>query len=629
MLSFSIALVLVAPQSNIQTPAVQNMGKLGTWYWRNPGTSVPLDEEDQAPTLEKQGDSYKANVKRLARASAQIRNGRYTSYQVNVDSQRLNIVGDAANEPSLTVDPTNRDHIAVGWRQFDNVTSNFRQAGNGYSLDGGIIWRNHQVFTPGTFRSDPVLVSDSQGKIFYNSLQQTFFTDIFESSNAGIDYLLKGPATGGDKQWMACDQTTSVGQGFLYQAWSTAGNNYNGRQFSRSTNGGTSWLNPINIPGQPIWGTLDVARNGDLYMCGMANTNFSFLRSTNAKIAAQTPTFDRNVNVNLGGAIVYGSTINPAGLLGQCWIATDKSTGPNAGNIYMLCSVGVDTTNPCQVNFRRSTDGGLTWSPIQTINTDPLNQGASHWFGTLAVAPTGRVDVCWYDNRANPTISNSALFMSSSYDGGVTWTPNVQLSPYFNPNIGYPNQNKMGDYMGMVSDSRSSNIAYAATFNNEQDIWFLRVPAAIGFKANATSVSTFQGKYVSGGLSSILDADGTMYSINSAVISGLGSVAAPETYHNIPVTDVGGLAVKVRATTSMSTTAMVWLWNWTTQKYEFKKSLAWPGGSPNESTFTFDSAVEPYIYGNGNVRCLVRFLDPARLGSRSFNAQIDQIQLLY
>jgi hypothetical protein len=44
--------------------------------------------------------------------------GRFTSYQVNVNSFGENIVGDAANEPSITVDPTNPNRMAVGWRQF-------------------------------------------------------------------------------------------------------------------------------------------------------------------------------------------------------------------------------------------------------------------------------------------------------------------------------------------------------------------------------------------------------------------------------------------------------------------------------------------------------------------------------
>src|SRR5690349_8442800 len=58
--------------------------------------------------------------------------GAFTSYQVNVDANGNNITGDAANEPSITVDPTNHDQMAIGWRQFDSVGSNFRQAGWGY-----------------------------------------------------------------------------------------------------------------------------------------------------------------------------------------------------------------------------------------------------------------------------------------------------------------------------------------------------------------------------------------------------------------------------------------------------------------------------------------------------------------
>src|SRR6202040_2109874 len=55
--------------------------------------------------------------------------GPFISHQVNVDANGMNIVGDAANEPSIAVDPTNGNRMVIGWRQFNSVTSNFRQAG--------------------------------------------------------------------------------------------------------------------------------------------------------------------------------------------------------------------------------------------------------------------------------------------------------------------------------------------------------------------------------------------------------------------------------------------------------------------------------------------------------------------
>ena len=52
---------------------------------------------------------------------------------------------------------------------------------------------------------------------------------------------------------------------------------------------------------------------------------------------------------------------NPAGLLGQAWVAVDCSTNQTRGNVYALCSTG-GITNLCDVMFARSTNGGASWS---------------------------------------------------------------------------------------------------------------------------------------------------------------------------------------------------------------------------------------------------------------------------
>ena len=66
--------------------------------------------------------------------------GPFTSFQVNVGANGLNITGDAGNEPSICVDPTNPNRMAIGWRQFNSVASNFRQSGYGYTSNGGTTW---------------------------------------------------------------------------------------------------------------------------------------------------------------------------------------------------------------------------------------------------------------------------------------------------------------------------------------------------------------------------------------------------------------------------------------------------------------------------------------------------------
>jgi hypothetical protein len=408
--------------------------------------------------------------------------GPYTSYQVNVDANGNNRVGDAANEPSICVDRNNPNRLSIGWRQFNSVTSNFREAGFAYTTNGGTRWIAPGVLENNVFRSDPVLNSDTAGRFFYLSLVQNFFDDLWRSITGGQSWTRVGPADGGDKQWFTIDNTNSSGRGFQYQSWSTDGNNFGGRQFTRSTDGGLTWLDPINIPNSPAWGTLDVDSAGNLFIGGVNLTTNRIwcVRSTNAKNGAVVPTFDRSTAVNLGGDIVFGEPINPEGLVGQVFVAVDRSGTSTNNNVYMLASVQPSGfTNGSDVMFARSTNGGITFSAPRRINNDAVNHAKWHWFGTLSVAPSGRIDVVWYDSRNSPNNVTSQLFYSFSIDGGNTWSPNVAVSNLFNPFIGYPNQQKIGDYITVVSDDDSANVAYAATFNGEEDIYYVRIRPAL------------------------------------------------------------------------------------------------------------------------------------------------------
>jgi hypothetical protein len=90
----------------------------------------------------------------------------------------------------------------------------------------------------------------------------------------------------------------------------------------------------------------------------------------------------------------------------------------------------------------------------------------------MSVAPDGRIDVVWLDTRDNSVSNISALYYSNSTDGGATWSINERLSDYFDSHLGWPNQNKMGDYFDMVSDNNGASLAWAATFNGEQDVYY-------------------------------------------------------------------------------------------------------------------------------------------------------------
>lgn len=397
--------------------------------------------------------------------------------QVNVDSNGNNIVGDAANEPSIAVDPTNPDRIVIGWRQFDTTSNNFRQAGYGYSLDGGQTFTFPGVLDPGLFRSDPVLDFDAQGNFYYNSLQGDFSCDVFKITDGGVVWDPEVPAGGGDKQWMRIDRTDGTGAGHNYSYWNSTFSTCPPGDFIRSTDGSNTFENCTIIGPNPRWGTLAVDKDGVLYASGEAfSASALVVKSLTARDPGSTVTWEEPVSVDLDGFLSVGNQVNPVGLLGQLWVDVDISDGPGSGNVYVLASVArISNSDPGDVMFAKSTDGGNTFTTGQRLNTD-AGTSAYQWFGTMSVAPNGRIDVVWLDTRDAPAGTvDSVLYYIYSEDEGETWSDEEVLSAPFDPTIGYPQQDKMGDYFDMVSDNDGAHLAWANTLNGGQDVYYTRI----------------------------------------------------------------------------------------------------------------------------------------------------------
>lgn len=458
-----------------------------------PSPGEPVNHEFIGPIQQKHIDPLPTSVPKnnqTARSAAGVvQVGPWISVQVNVDGAGANIVGDAANEPSIAIDPNDPSRIVVGWRQFDSIASNFRQAGRAYSDDSGATWTAPLPIEAGIFRSDPVLDILPDGTFLYYSLTVDnpnpgdFLCQTFLSTDGGVTFGAAVEAFGGDKAWMVVDRTSSIGNGHVYAAWQSFFNCCGFDTFTRSIDGGLSFEQPVFIPLGPTFGTTDVGPDGEVYVVGVQNagsfdtSTIVFAKTSNARDAGVTPTFELSGVVDMGGTLRLstGSGPNPAGLMGQVQAATDHSNTSTRGNVYILASLDPPGSDPADVMFARSEDGGQTWSAPVVVNDDSVAADNWQWFGAISVAPDGRIDAVWNDTRGSGQFNVSELYYAYSFDAGVTWSQNMPISPIFDSLLGFPNQNKLGDYNDLISDDAGVSIIYAATFNGEQDVYFLHV----------------------------------------------------------------------------------------------------------------------------------------------------------
>jgi hypothetical protein len=417
--------------------------------------------------------------------------------QINVDpGSGEDVIGDAGNEPTLSQSPVDPDVLVCGWREFETISSSSRKAGFAYSYDGGLTWTNGGTLTqpPGfpsnTQQTDPVLEVDSDGVFYYwsevfdPSFGQYVYKSYTDGMTWGTPFPVENPVTSGDKPWIAIDRTGGIGEGNVYGGWTNF--DFSRVCFVRSIDGGETYSPAAAIADQASTQWMlqyAVGPDGEVYAAwrDYDDNSIYVTKSTNAQNPGTTPTFDAlgpggvnglDVRVDSGNDPGF-IDINPVGFH-QIWLDVDRSSGPRRGWTYILWA---DSRNDgSDVYLARSTDGGFSWQTNLRVNDDPMGNGAYQWMVAMDVAPTGRIDAVWYDTRndLSDPFPESELFYSFSVDGGSNWSPNRRISDEFDTMIGYPSQEKIGDYNQVISDSSGVNIVYAATFNGGQDIYFMR-----------------------------------------------------------------------------------------------------------------------------------------------------------
>jgi photosystem II stability/assembly factor-like uncharacterized protein len=310
-----------------------------------------------------------------------------------------------------------------------------------HHTENGHDWASHDPVFP-TAAGDPVVAYDSLGNLYYINMRidggNITGSWVVKSTDNGTTWGTAVSAISGfDKCWIAADQTNGPYQGYVYATMTASG----GGNFSRSTNGGTSWTTTWTFATQTLPGMM-VAVGPD----GNIPGGNVYVVTNSGSSTASTYTFYRSTD---GGATFqFMSSQNWAGYLGLFYngrnsvegvrtrpypfIAADNSNGPYRGRLYCVYATNnpPGNGNKPDIYCRYSTDQGTTWSSEVIINDDPDSENNHNWFPAIwCDVQTGRLYAKWFDSRNSAPLDDSTdVYASYSDDGGITWAPNQRTT---------------------------------------------------------------------------------------------------------------------------------------------------------------------------------------------------------
>lgn len=365
-------------------------------------------------------------------------------------------------EPAVTINPANPSRVVAAYQ--DNVFI-------GYSADAGKTWAAPPDTAPPNYRvsGDVSVAYDKQGHAFvcyiafdklgtvnywaHNATRNGIY--VRRSLDGGAtwekqDYAVaEQPTQPGipfeDKPVIVADTSNGPNSGTLYVGWTRWTLDDSQILLSRSTDTGKTWSAPVEIDSHRGLPRDDnganegfsgvVAPDGTLYAVWSDGAHIVFTSSADGG-----KSFKPAQNVIDTAPIMFDV------------VGTERTNGfpvidmdPKSGRLYVAWSDyrngGVD------VFVSSSTDAGKTWSSAVRVNSDPIHNGADHFFQWLAVDhSTGVPYLIFYDRRKDPNNLDAVVVLARSSDNGQSFTNYAWTDVPFDPRGVF-----LGDYTGIAA----------------------------------------------------------------------------------------------------------------------------------------------------------------------------------
>ena len=164
----------------------------------------------------------------------------------------------------------------------------------------------------------------------------------------------------------------------------------------------------------------------------------------------------------------------------------DITGGPYDGRLYVAYMDWAGSDH--DIFFRRSDDQGVTWSSPIRINDDAFGNGRDQFHPWTTVSDDGVVNIVFYDRRNDPSNLLMDLYVTQSFDGGVTFEPNVRVTTVSSdPTAGSLRAGLIGEYIGLAASSASrlhpvwtdTRLGHQDVFTSIVDTTFVGVPDGV------------------------------------------------------------------------------------------------------------------------------------------------------
>ncbi|OLE97989.1 MAG: hypothetical protein AUG75_01715, partial [Cyanobacteria bacterium 13_1_20CM_4_61_6] len=378
------------------------------------------------------------------------------------------------SETFSTANPDDPNEIVVAYNDSRGVNANpINISSISFSTDGGTTFTR---LTPSPFQNtfgDPV--------VLYNKPTQTWFTVWLDGApgctlggykntdpsdpNNWVHFCVH-PSGGDDREsgW-ADNNPASPFFGNMYISWNDFNVGAGALVVSRSTDNGNTWSSAITVAntGTFIRNTQitgDMSGNGTLYIAGMDEGGGGFPHNDTNLIYKSTDGGATWANTYTGtpfpgpgvGSVGYFAVMFPD--LGGYW--RHEGWGePAAFNnvVHLVYAQHGAGSDPGDVFYIRSTDGGVTFGTPLMLNTDGGTR--PQWQPNLSVSPTGTLLATWYDAResVNCAVGDEGtpcyrMWSRKSNDNGLSWLPDDTFSDVVSPLPAQPDPSIVSVYVG-------------------------------------------------------------------------------------------------------------------------------------------------------------------------------------